>query len=386
MLDMRTTSDFRFHALDSLRAVMMLLGIYLHVVVAYSNTGGWPYKQHELTSILNWTLGFIHLFRMPVFYVMAGFLGALLYGKRGMRGWLDNRVRRVAIPFAVGWVVLFPLVLFLTAMGRDGWQRAIVFLTSGEFLRYAHPMHLWFLEYLILLYGAAAAAVRVLPAMPAAERAFRALAASPWGPLVFAIPSFVALLPMRYAGLEDPPGFVPVARILCAYVIPFTFGWLLYAQRDLLDRFARRAWVYTALSLPPLTLYLGFVKFSVPRMVSFYADRALHSIALWLLIYGFIGLFQRYLHGESARMRYLSDSAYFLYLAHMPVIIVFQLLLGPVAWAPLAKIPVVLTLTTLAMVPMYHYLVRPTFVGAMLNGRRYPIGRPQSDPEVTVTV
>jgi hypothetical protein len=35
----------RYHALDSLRAVMMLLGIYLHVVVGFSRQAGndWPY-------------------------------------------------------------------------------------------------------------------------------------------------------------------------------------------------------------------------------------------------------------------------------------------------------------------------------------------------------
>ena len=59
---------------------MMLSGIYLHVVVAYSTTGGWPYKQAQLISSLNWSLGLIHIFRMPIFYVMAGFFGALLYG------------------------------------------------------------------------------------------------------------------------------------------------------------------------------------------------------------------------------------------------------------------------------------------------------------------
>ena len=373
------TPEPRYHALDSLRAVMMLLGIYLHVVVAYSNTGGWPYKQQELTSALNWTLGFIHLFRMPVFYVMAGFLGALLYGKREMRGWLDNRFHRVVIPFVGGWLVLFPLVLFLTAIGKAGWRQAVGFMVTGEFLRYAHPMHLWFLEYLALLYALAVVALRAVPPLPAAERWFRACAASPFAPLVFAVPSFVALLPMRYAGLEDPPGFVPVVRIVAAYVVPFTFGWLLYGQRDLLEAFARRAWAYLALSLAPLTLYLGFVKFAVPKMVSFYADRALHSLALWLLIYGFIGVFQRYLNGESPRMRYLSDSAYFLYLAHMPVIVALQLAVGHLPWPPLVKIPVVLALATVALVPMYHYLVRPTFLGAALNGRRYPIGRQREE-------
>lgn len=368
------TPEPRYHALDSLRAIMMLLGIYLHVVVAYSTTGGWPYKQQELTSALNWTLGIIHLFRMPVFYVMAGFLGALLYGKRGIRGWLDNRLHRVAVPFVAGWLVLFPLVLFLTAVGKAGWGKAIGFIVTGEFLRYAHPMHLWFLEYLMLLYAGAVAAVSLVPAMPAARRWFRACAGSWWGPPIFAVPSFAALLPMHYAGLEDPPGFLPVPRIVVAYIVPFAFGWLLYAERDLLERFARRAWVYLSLSVAPLALYAGFVKFSVPKVVSFYGDRALHSIALWLLIYGFIGCFQRYLNGENQRMRYLSDSAYFLYLAHMPVIVALQLAMGRVAWPPLVKIPLVLVLATAVLVPMYHYLVRPTFIGAVLNGRRYPVG------------
>src|SRR3982750_2325708 len=100
----------RYHALDSLRAVMMLLGIYLHVVVAYSNVGGWPYKQPQVISTLNWSLGLIHIFRMPIFYVMAGFFGALLYTRRGMRGFLENRIKRVVLPFVLGWLILFPLV------------------------------------------------------------------------------------------------------------------------------------------------------------------------------------------------------------------------------------------------------------------------------------
>ena len=35
--------------------------------------------------------GFIHSFRMPVFFVMAGFFAALLVDKRGLRGTLRNR-------------------------------------------------------------------------------------------------------------------------------------------------------------------------------------------------------------------------------------------------------------------------------------------------------
>ena len=57
----------RYHALDSLRASMMLLGIYLHAVVGYSREGGWPYKDPHPTAVYDWTLGLIHSFRMPLF-------------------------------------------------------------------------------------------------------------------------------------------------------------------------------------------------------------------------------------------------------------------------------------------------------------------------------
>src|SRR5690242_19159614 len=129
-----TGASPRYQALNSLRAVMMLLGIYLHVTVAYSNTGGWPYKQPELTGALNWTLGFIHLFRMPVFYVMAGFFAALLYERRGLRRFADNRVHRVLVPFVAGWLVLFPMVLYLVALDKVGAKKAVGFIASGEFL------------------------------------------------------------------------------------------------------------------------------------------------------------------------------------------------------------------------------------------------------------
>jgi peptidoglycan/LPS O-acetylase OafA/YrhL len=83
-------------------------------------------------------------------------------------------------------------------------------------------------------------------------------------------------------------------------------------------------------------------------------------------------LFLRYLGGHSALRRYLCDSSYFLYLAHMPVLIGFELLLRDVPLPPLAKIPLALAATIAVLLPLYHYGVRPTFIGAVLNGRRYP--------------
>jgi glucan biosynthesis protein C len=371
----------RYHALDGMRAAMMLLGIYLHVAVAYATIGGWPYKQAELTNSLNLSIVLIHLFRMPAFYMMAGFFAALLFARWGFRAAAANRVWRIAIPFGVGWLIVYPVVVALIMIGKGGWAATRASVPPGPLWTRLHPMHLWFLEYLLLLYGLAMVAVPALGALPAGwrasfERTFRASVTAGWAPLALALPSCVALLPMRYAGFDDPAGFIPQPHILVAYAIPFAVGWLLYRNVDLLEVLRRRAWLHSALALAAVVLYVT-LNFNFPnRGLPFAAKCAAHALAMWLVIFGITGLFLRYLAGPSAVWRYLCDSSYFLYIAHMPVIMAFQLVIEPLALPPVAKVPIVLAASTLVLLVMYRYAVRPTFIGAALNGRRYPAAPP----------
>jgi len=224
-------------------------------------------------------------------------------------------------------------------------------------------------------------AVPALGALPAGwrasfERAFRAALTAGWAPLALALPSCAALLPMRYAGFDDPAGFIPQPHILVAYAIPFAVGWLLYRNVDLLEVLRRRAWLHSALALAALVLYVA-LNYNFPnRGLPFAAKCAAHALAMWLVIFGITGLFLRHLAGPSAVWRYLCDSSYFLYIAHMPIIMAFQLLLEPVGLPPLAKIPIVLAATTLVLLVLYRYAVRPTAIGALLNGRRYSTASP----------
>ena len=146
-------SNVRYHALDSMRATMMLLGIYLHVVVGYSGDGHWPYIDPHPTGALNFTLGIIHAFRMPAFYVMAGFFGSLLWNGRGPASFIANRVKRVLLPFALFWSLLFPLMAAIVISLEQGTNRVVPAFLSGALLKRLHPLHLWFLEYLLLLYA-----------------------------------------------------------------------------------------------------------------------------------------------------------------------------------------------------------------------------------------
>jgi peptidoglycan/LPS O-acetylase OafA/YrhL len=108
---------------------------------------------------------------------------------------------------------------------------------------------------------------------------------------------------------------------------------------------------------------------------AFVATCAGTALTAWCMIFGLIGLFLRYFSQPSQRQRYLSDSAYWLYLVHPPVLVVLQLPMMLLPWPAELKALVGLALAIPILLASYHYLVRSTWLGVILNGRKYP---PQS--------
>jgi peptidoglycan/LPS O-acetylase OafA/YrhL len=90
------------------------------------------------------------------------------------------------------------------------------------------------------------------------------------------------------------------------------------------------------------------------------------------MLFALLGLFQRYLGGAGTKLRYASDSSYWLYLIHSPVLLFLQLFSFRAPWPGSVKVLLTLLLAVPMLFASYHWLVRPTWLGAWLNGRRYP--------------
>ena len=73
---------------------------------------------------------------------------------------------------------------------------------------------------------------------------------------------------------------------------------------------------------------------------------------------------------ESGVVRYLSDSAYWMYLAHLPPVIVAQSWISQWPYPAWLKLSVMSLVMVAALLGSYHVLVRPTPIGWFLNGRR----------------
>lgn len=147
----------RIHALDSLRAIMMLLGLVIHSVVTYGVIDYeeiWFLKDVGATSLLNDLIGFvIHLFRMQVFFFIAVFFGAMLFYERSPKRMVKNRIQRIMLPFVVFLLLLWPIIIFLIMRVAPAFSTGQMLYPLNSWTDFIpqKTFHLWFLYYLTLI-------------------------------------------------------------------------------------------------------------------------------------------------------------------------------------------------------------------------------------------
>ena len=93
----------RFHSLDAMRGILMVLGIYFHIAVF----------NYSAESMLFGFFAFqIHYFRMPAFFLISGFFGALLFYRKGAKRMLINRIKRIFLPLIILLPPVHTLIIF----------------------------------------------------------------------------------------------------------------------------------------------------------------------------------------------------------------------------------------------------------------------------------
>lgn len=397
----------RLHALDNLRATMMWLGIVLHVAAIHTaSPSPLPWHDDRSTPVADLLMGAIHAFRMPVFFLLAGFFVALLVQRRGATSMLRNRLRRLALPFAVFWPVLFAAssvlaLLFLHRMARGTWGLDPALLPQGPGVPQGpNTMHLWFLWMLLWfsvlcvpLHGLIARLperVRTAPVAVAAR-----LGESVWGCILLALP--LAWLGSGYPrGIVLPSGsFLPPLAEWLHNGLFFAFGTAMFIERARLFAHWLRHWplyaavgtvcfllsgiLMEALAHPEASAWALFLATGLlpeataqggagplPLWIAF-----VYASASWLWSFALIGLFLRYAQARRTWLAWLADSSYWVYLVHLPLTIAFGALLYGLPLPALAKMLINVAATTAVCLVSYRFLVRSTAIGALLNGRRH---------------
>lgn len=386
----------------------MLLGIVLHASLPYfSRLLGfetvWP-ADDDQSLLMFLVFDFIHTWRMPVFFLLAGFFAHLVLDRRALSTFALDRLKRIGVPLvlfgAVMAVIIPPIWIYgwFGVMSLETFQDALSersdLESSGDLVA-----HLWFLYYLLLMY-AALVGFLLLGRLWRARTGYvptalvRRLGDAVYTriPLLLAL-GVVMLLVLRGGHESKPIWPLNVPDVLYGALF-FFYGYGLYARRELIDRLRGEGALAVLWSIAATVFFVHLVLLGMIDEASKAGEDGESVAFLHLLnavFYGasaavfsvvLVGLFERVLRSPRPWVRWLADSSYWIYIIHLPVVTFLTFYLAHLdrqgwlrdvtglSWSAEMKFLAACAATGAIGIVTYRYLVRYTPLGTLLNGKR----------------
>ena len=374
----------RIHALDNLRAVAMWLGIVLHAGIAFMTfPSPWPVRDVARHWSFDVLVGAIHGFRMQLFFFLAGFFARLLHERLGAWGFVKHRLLRVGAPFLAAGVVILPMMGVLWIWGMSSRAEPLVLpIEMRPRLGSVPTAHLWFLEYLLVFYAlavAVVAAARRLPAgaLPALDRAFDGWLRSRWKALWLVPPTVICLWHGPMWGEIEAAGLGSAVRLRVVgyYGLFFAVGWWLHRRKESLGELSRFLKMSFGVAVLVLLVHWSLLGAALkPEHPNYTALKVVSlscaALYAWLMTLAGTGWFVRFAGQHRPWVRYLADASYWCYLLHLVPVMWLQIVLAEWRVNGWLKFALVNAVTLVFLLVSYHWCVRYTFIGTVLNGRR----------------
>jgi uncharacterized protein (DUF2147 family) len=382
----------RRHDVDWLRVGATYLLFVFHVGKVFDPAPFYHVRNAELSFAMLVLCGFIGLWHMPLFFLLAGWSAVSSLRVRGVRGFMRERVTKLAIPLLAGCVVLMPGIKYVelrsgldlshaglkaSAALQDGFKLVIpsglavappfhesfadflpTFFTRLDRFTWAH---LWFVAYLFTF------TVLYRPLFSwLMTRRWDRLRPRPWWIYVPIVPLAVVQLTLRpyWPGIQNL--YDDWANV--AYYSIYLLAGVTLSAAPALEATAHREW--------RRTLAVGVLATAV-LLAALLSGRQLPTIMLagsavagWCFVVAILGLGHELLSFTSRRLEYLSESAFPVYVLHQAAIVFIGYGVVQLALGIGAKFVLLLAASVVATLVVYHVLVRPFAVPRLLLGMK----------------
>ena len=242
--------------------------------------------------------------------------------------------------------------------------------------------HLWFLYYLLLFCLCAALLQRF--SHPFITGIFTRIFSSPvylWLIPLFMMPSLYHI-DVSWGG---PMHILPRLWPFGYFGIFFLLGWHFFYHQDYLDKFEKHLGIMIIFSIIASAYYLYYtpeyvIKVRLGGPVKGNLAAILFSQKMLLvMLESYLSVFltiislilgKRYLNFSNKYMRFISDSSYWIYIIHFPLVTYIQVFLVTAPFSGYFKLILSSAILLVIGCITYRYMVRYTFIGTMLNGKR----------------
>ncbi|MBE0365652.1 hypothetical protein PULV_b0271 [Pseudoalteromonas ulvae UL12] len=376
--------DSRLHYIDNLRSLALILGIVFHAALAYSPffSNIWFTADPSTHGVFDYITHTLHLFRMPLFFIIAGFCSALLIATSNTALFIRQRSKHILLPFIIFLPLSFAVYYHALSFGAGIAEPLPPIFAVFQVIQepVISTMHLWFLwslfQFCVIHW--------LLKKSNLMGNKLDQFSTHP----VFIWVIIPILLTFSLLGqpipFPAPDKLTPQLWSYGFYGSLYLLGAGLYKKQHLLSSYHKYLWLITAGAASSLVAYFSLLQ-TAPTLDEVIAaattghfaagqQHVLHvitqvtSIILLTAITFLLG--HRFLNHESKISRSISDASYWIYLIHVPVLIYIQMPLINTYIPVLVKFIISVFVTLLIGQISYLLMVKTTWIGLLLNGKR----------------
>ncbi len=331
----------RRYDIDWLRVIAIGLLLLYHTAIAFQS---WGFMLGFITNDKPWAslwvpMAMINVWRIPLLFFISGMGVYFAMQKRNWQQLLQDRARRILVPFVFGIFCIVPVQVFLA-------QR--YYLQPAVYT--PNPAHLWFLGNIFIY------VLLLLPVFYWLVKHEKGSLVG-WSRRVLSNP--LALLIVTAAFIAEAILAKPVLYELYAMtrhgffmgLLAFFFGfYCMLAGAPFWKMLLKWRWLFLVTAIACYLYRLLQVQMKVPDTALVIESNA------W--IFSIFAFGYRYLNQPGRLLRYLSPAAYPVYIIHMIFLYLGSLLVFPLNMGVYAKFVLVLIFTMAGCLATYEFIIR----------------------------
>ncbi len=330
--------------LDNIRVICILLVVIYHVVNVFNCAGSMIHYNVEGIPAVD-SIGYaVYPWFMSILFVVAGASARHSIEKRGVRGFVANRTKKLLVPLITCLFTISPAVMAFSIYIKGEWAEfsKIPAPALAVVLALAGSAHLWFIAQLYLT-SLAALLVRLVDKKGKLEKLGERAG----------VITLIVLAPVLFV-LAQFGNFLEVMRIPLYFTL-YLLGYYVFSSEKVLERLkeARIPLAVCALVLLPIQTYFSFgISFSVC------VNYPLPHLYAWITVLAIFAFYDK-LNFKNKLFSYLQSRSFAIYLFHYIVIIAASYFAVEYLKLPIALCYVVsLVLSCLATVVMAEMFCR----------------------------
>ena len=349
----------RKYYLDYLRVLSILLLFPVHTFMIWNNYGQKFYVWGGENRVLSSLIIIVNPWFMPILFVISGICARYSLERRGVKEFVNERIKKLLVPLAAGMVLLVPIQTFYARKFFLQYEGGVIenfkfFYTHlTDFSGYDGcftPGHLWFILFLFLISIVSLVVFKFIPYDKVSNRISKL---STWK----IVSLFFVVWCMYYIG--NIGGFS-----LGKDITLFLLGYYFFSNDEVMEKLKQSSMI----------LLIIFLIFTIVLTISYYNYSYYGDLLVNFV--GFIGVCallaggEKMLNKETRFINYFNKASFPVYILHQTILVVLGYYTLLYVRNIVGQIVIILCGSFIITILLYEILKRIPFVRVLL-GMKY---------------